>query len=186
LEFTLAEQSPVDSPLPPGMAVAAQPVPGADGEPPSFVVTQAIAIARARLAALYSVGPLDDRWDDHTPFLAQGFTLFEGASVVEHTMYLGHDTVFKLPAGDAKVMVQSALVHPQKPVREDLRLQWQYWSDSGCRSLEGSIADRLITDQQADLRKVGGPASAALDLFGRRSYWIRAELIDPLLTTSGP
>src|SRR4029079_7883405 len=55
-----------------------------------------------------------------------------------------------------------------------------YWSDTGWRPLEGAIADLLITDQQADLRKEGGPASAALELFGRRTYWIRAQLVDPL------
>jgi len=184
LVFTLADQSPVDASLPAGMAVAAQPT--SNGDPPNFVVKDAIAIARARLAALYSVDPLEDRWDDHTPFLTRTFTLFEGAGVVEHALYLGHDTLFKLPAGDAKLIVQSVLVDVKPPVREDLRLRWEYWSDSGWRPLAGAIVDLLITDQRADLRKEGGPATAARELLGRNSFWIRATLIDPLVVNGGP
>jgi len=185
LVFTLADQSPVDASLPEGMVVAAQPTSNARGDSPSFVVKQAIAIARARLAALYSVDPLDDRWDDHTPLLTREFTLFEGAAVVEHALYLGHDTLFKLPAGDANLIVQSILVDVKPPVREDLRLRWEYWSDSGWRPLAGAIVDLLITDQQADLRKEGGPATAARELLGRNSFWIRGTLTDPLVVNGG-
>jgi hypothetical protein len=186
LVFTLADQSPVDAPLPAGMAVAAQKTSNTDSEPPSFVVKEQIAIARAKLAALYSVNPLEDRYDDHTPFLTKGFAPFENAGVVEHALYLGHDTLFKLPAGDAKLIVQSLLVDVKPPVREDLRLRWEYWSDSGWRPLAGQIVDLLITDQQADLRKEGGPATAAREILGRKSFWIRATLTDPLITNGGP
>jgi hypothetical protein len=183
LVFTLADQSPVDASLPAGMAVAAKKT--STGDPPGFVVKEAIAIARARLAALYSIDPLEDRYDDHTPFLTREFTLFTGADPVEHALYLGHDTLFKLPAGDAKLIVQSVLVDAKPSVREDLRLRWEYWSDSGWRPLAGQIVDLLITDQQADLRKEGGPATAARELLGRKSFWIRATLTDPLITNGG-
>jgi len=194
LVWSLTEQSPVDAPLIAGTTVAAQASAVAGGEPPTYVVTESIAIARARLAAVYSVA-LEDRWDDHTARMTDGFTLFEGAEVVEHALYLGHDHLFKLPGpaeagdqlrsgtpqADAKVILHLGLIETEGAVREDLRMRWEYGSDLGWRPLSGTIADLLITDGQVDLRKDGGPPAAELEILGRKSYWIRGTLTEPLL-----
>jgi hypothetical protein len=200
LVWRLTDESPVDVTLPAGATVAAQ-TGAADGdEPPTFIATESIALARARLAAVYSVNPLEDRWDDHTPRLTEGFTLFEGAKVVEHALYLGHDHLFKLPgpaeAGDqfragtpqvdARVILHLGLIETEGVVREDLRMRWEYGSDIGWRPLGGTIADLLITDGQVDLTKEGGPPAAELEILGRKSYWIRGTLTEPLLRSGAP
>lgn len=198
LVWRLTDQSPVDVALPAGATVAAQTGAAPGDEPPSFIATQSISLARARLAAVYSVNALEDRWDDHSAHLTDGFTVFEGAQGVEHAIYLGHDHLFKLPmrppeteessstAGpDAKVILHVGLVEAVDAVREDLRMKWEYWAESGWRPLNGTIADLLITDGQVDLRKEGGPEAAEREILGRKSYWIRGTLTNSLVRSGG-
>lgn len=194
LVWRLTEQSPVDVTLPAGATVTAQMGAARSDDPPSFIVTQSIVLARARLAAVYSVNALEDRWDDHTSGLTDGFTLFEGAEQVEHAIYLGHDHLFKLPARprdgdepaqdeqapDAKIILHLGLIELEDAVREDLRLRWEYWGDGGWWPLGGAIDDLLITDGRVDLRKDGGPPAAQREILGRKSHWIRGTLTEPL------
>jgi hypothetical protein len=195
LVWRLTEQSPLDVTLPAGVTVTAQVGAARADEPPSFIATQSISLARARLAAVYSVNALEDRWDDHTSRLTEGFTLFDGADQVEHAIYLGHDHLFKLPtqprpaddateatsAPDAKIILHVGLVELEGAVREDLRIKWEYWGDGGWWPLSGAIADLLITDGRVDLRKEGGPPAAERAILGRKSYWIRGTLTEPLV-----
>ena len=199
LVWRLRNGSPVDVTLPAGTVVVAQAGASTADETPSFIARQSIALARARLAAVYNVNPLDDTWDDHTSRLDEGFVVFEGARRIEHAIYLGHDHLFKLPgptskngntsstapAPDATIIVHVGLLETQDAVREDLRLQWDYWSESGWWPLKGTVADLLITDGQADLRKAGGPSAAEYVIEGRKSYWIRGTLADPLVALGG-
>jgi hypothetical protein len=184
LVWRLRAGTPVDVTLPAGAVVVAQPA-STTTEPPTFIATQSIALARARLASVYSVNPLEDRWDDHTPRLTHDFVVFEGADRVEHAIYLGHDHLFKLPPSDARIILHVGLLETRDAVREDLRLEWFYWTESGWWPLYGTVADLLITDGQVDLRKAGGPAAAEREIHGRKSCWIRGVVADPLVSLRG-
>lgn len=187
LVFTLSPQSPGDAPLPSGAAVAVRAGAGG-GDPLLFSVAQPIALARARLAAVYSLDPASDRWDDHTAAATSGFVAFQGGAVLEHAIYLGHDTLFRLPAADPaeadgdgpRLTVSFDWVEAGGAVREDLRLRWEYLAADGFRPLSGRVADLLIADGVVDLLKEGGPPAAPRPLLGITSCWIRgAHLAAP-------
>lgn len=181
LVFTLSDQNLGDAPLAAGTRVAAKPNSGTGVEPLIYSIGQSIALCRAKLAAVYSLDPLSDRCDDHTTSATNGFTLFEGRDVVEHAIYLGHDSLFKLPKL-AKIVLSFDLVERQGAVREDLRMKWEYrGADSWC-PLQGPVADMLITDGRVDLDKSMGPLASEYTLLGKKSYWLRGSLTEPLLS----
>jgi hypothetical protein len=190
LVFTLADDAPSDVPLAAGTPVAADerpPLPGSLAEraaqksplePIVFTTDRAISLARASLAALFSVVPSADEQTDHTPRLTTGFTLFDDRELVPHHLYLGHDTLLALPAS-ATVKLRVAVVDSQARV---LRLAWEYATEEGWLAFEPVVNQTrgFTVDGEVVLRKACGPTSAETTVNGISSYWIRARVLDPL------
>jgi predicted phage baseplate assembly protein len=205
LVFELVPDSPIDPPLPEGTQVAA-PAPPAlasslaappRGAPATaeaalvFASDERIALARARLVALYSVNPARDELAVHSEAITGGFVLFDGLEPVTHHLYLGHDTLFAL-SGSVDISIdfdlRSGLSYggttksgkPKLP--KGLRLAWEYLSDDGWVELT-PVADKtygLSREGEVQLHKRCGPDAANGQVDGVSSYWLRARMKTPL------
>ena len=183
--FTLMPTAPLDVTLPARTQVAAKlppPPPSLAGVPapaappaPLFFVEQTVSLTRARLGAVYSVDPDADTYREHTSELATGFTVLDRMEPVQHAIYFGHDTLFRL-AGDAEIVLSFNLA----PARglgtsRPLLVDWEYFSVNGWLplTLREDETARLTTDGRITLRKNCGPDAKEETFANRKSYWIR-------------
>lgn len=193
--FSLLPDSPVDVTLPPGAQVAASPhasappappVPGgaARPQPILFTVAEPITVARARLAALYSVDPGRDTYADHSAALTAGFQFFPAHEQAPHALYLGHTHLFAL-AGDISVILSVTL---KRPASQPLAIAWEYLADAGWLPLERAADEDTTAGLQRDgqivLRRSCGPDAAAATFAGRTGFWLRGRLRTPLPPTA--
>lgn len=191
LVLTLAEDAPIDVPLPAGTEVAAVAVPPLPSsitsatalpppprEPVLFTTDRAVSLARASLAAAFSVVPASDEYADHTPSLAGGFRLFDELEQIPHHFYLAHDRLFELPPS-ATVSLQVG-VRGAAPTTPALR--WEYATEAGWLAFEPVVdqSHGFAVDGEVALRKLCGPPSAKTTVAGIESYWLRARVVEPL------
>jgi hypothetical protein len=149
-----------------------------------FETEREITLARARIAAFFSLDPGSDAFADHTSRLSTGFTLFDELGPVEHALYAGHNQLLAL-AGTAEVQLSVEL----GPVRTGLRplgVDWEYLSEDGWLPLasdpaDGDGTDGFTHDGQIILNKTCGPDAKEETIAGHKSYWIRGRLRGPLL-----
>ena len=196
LVFTLMEDAPLDVTISAGSGVAApaQPTPPSplppDRPQPAaadalFATRQPVTLARAKLAALYSIDPRSDEFADHTANLTQGFTLFDDMDLTEHAIYLGHDELFALGGGEFLVMLSFAL---ERFAGRELKTQWDYWTEGGWSPLESAPEDDTTNGMKQDgaimLRRDCGPKAIQHSFQGHDSYWLRGRLTTPLLPDS--
>jgi hypothetical protein len=191
LVFSLQDDAPVDVTLPAGSQVAAKPAPAppqfeaaavtVTGEPVVFATERNVTLARAKLAALYSVDPGADRYADHATGLASGFALFEDMVLTPHHLYVGHDTLFKL-GGRISLIFSFIFEHA---AREPVGIVWEYFTDAGWFPLparpEEDTTGGWIANGQVTVQHECGPNAKQTSVAGRTSYWLRARLETPLL-----
>jgi hypothetical protein len=195
LVFTLMAGSVTDANVSPNTRVAAPPAPPpasvltdpeADtgtNEPVVFATTQSVTIARARLAALYSLDPPNDTVADHLAGQASGFTLFDGMEPVPHVLYIGHDRDFAI-AGGAVIHLSLRLAsYPPETVRQGLEVSWSYWAESGWipLTLVEDGTQGFTTSGEIVLEAECGPDSALTTIGEHESYWIRGLLATGLM-----
>ena len=196
LVFTLVPGSPADVTVPQGSQVAATPPatpwsigepgtrPIAPAEPSIFSTEQAITVARARLASLFSIVPGTDEFADHTTRLTSGFSLFDDLGPTEHAIYLGHDHLFAL-AGEISVLLAFSFDGEDRGSDRNLVVVWEYLTDSGWLPFENLPEDDttggLRYDGQMKLRRACGPDAKKETIEGRTTYWLRGRLTRPLL-----
>lgn len=195
LVFELMDDSPDDARVLANTAVGAQPAPPAAspltdveadmsaGEPVVFATTQSIAIARARLAAVYSLDPPDDEVLDHTEDLTSGFSFFDNLDPVAHAIYVGHDEHFAF-SGKAVVRLSFGLAsYPPESVRQGLALDWSYRADGVWipMSLVEDGTDGFTTSGEIVLESSCGPDAAPDTIGEHESFWIRGVLSTPLV-----
>ncbi len=192
LVFQLAPNCPVDVTVAADSQLAAQPPPpppsplaaAPTGDPPPvlFFTEQTVTLARAKLAALYSVDPGRDTYADHSTSLTDGFTVFGDMARTEHAIYLGHDRLFKLGGREIVLLLPCTLdAAPQK----QLDMHWQYLSEVGWITLqrveEEDTTRGLTRDGQIALRLGCGPDAKKETFHGRTSYWVRGTLKSPVI-----
>jgi hypothetical protein len=188
LVFTLTPSATLDVTLPSGTKLAAKlppPPPSLAGTPaptpppdPIFSVEQTITLARAQLAAVYSVDPDADTYCDHSSAAATGFTLFDAMQPVPHAIYLGHDTQLKL-SGTSEIIVSFDLAAPRGlGTSRPLLIDWEYLSEDGWLPLEivEDQTERLTADGRVTLRTTCGPDAKEETFLGHTSYWIRGTV----------
>ncbi len=189
LVFQLADGTPTDVTLPAGSQVAAPAQPAApsplgaataaEPQPAIFATAQTITLSRGRLATLYSLDPSRDEYAEHTPDLAQSFTLFGDMRLTEHEIYLGHDTLFAL-AGDITVLLYFSL---ESSSHRGLNIAWEYLTEQGWLPFEApeheDTSQGLQKDGQIVLRRECGPNAKQETIDGRTSFWIRGRLAAP-------
>jgi hypothetical protein len=138
---------------------------------------------RGKLAAIYSIDPVDDVYADHTAARDSGFTLFSGMQAVPHRIYLGHDELFKL-SGAAQIVLSfdfatpgadAPLPHTQQ---RPLLIDWEYLSVDGWLplTLVDDGTERFTADGKVSLGKFYGPDAKQDTVAGREGYWIRGTV----------
>jgi hypothetical protein len=185
LVFTLLDNAAADATVPGGCrmgAVLPPPAPSLDGatdtppaQPPEFFTEQQITAMRGTLAALYSVDPDADTYDDHGAGGAGDFRAFEATTPVPHRLYLGHGALFDL-AGTADIVLAVSFGAPGLTQQRPLLLDWEYLSADGWLPLalvEDETA-RFTQDGTITLRKGCGPDSKRDLVGGIENCWIRA------------
>jgi hypothetical protein len=191
LVFTVSAESTADVTLAAGSQVAATPIvqlpslePGAPTpqppDPPLFATERTVTLTPGNLACLYSLDPGSDLYSDHTALLSTGFETFSEMKLIPHELYLGHDSLFALGGNDISLIVSFVLA---SGAREPVKLQWEYFSDSGWVPLpyvlEEDTTGGLTTSGQVTLRRVCGPNAKQTTINNLESYWIRATLATP-------
>ncbi len=186
LVFRLAPDAPVDLSLPRGSEVAAVLAPALPGslaapaadppatEPIVFATDQDITLTRAKLAAVLSIVPAEDREADHSAALASGFSLFADPPGIAHHLYLGDDRLFDL-SGNATVTVRASVASGPQPAAVSLR--WEYATADGWLEFD-PVRDRthgLVYDGEIVLEKRCAAKTAKRSIAGRETYWIRAR-----------
>ncbi|HET6728251.1 MAG TPA: hypothetical protein VFG96_02465, partial [Jiangellaceae bacterium] len=181
VDFSLPQDSQVGAvippPLPSSVASTAGASPPAPPAPVVFATDRSISLVRATLGAVVSVVPATDSYALH-PEVARATRLFADLEQIPHHLYLGHDTLFELPAS-AVVSLQVA-VHGAGRTRAELR--WEYWTDEGWLAFEPVVDQTrgLSIDGEIVLRKLCGPPAAKTTVDATESYWIRARAVAPL------
>jgi hypothetical protein len=200
LVFSLASSAPSDVALPGGTEVAANLPPAlpkslaASGGPSdrpaaplTFATDETISLARAALAAVHSRIPSGDTYADHSANLSTGFTFFDPGvqEPIAHRIYVGHDTLFDLPA--APSVTVNIGVTPANQAGGGLGIQgvpmnWEYLTKEGWLAFQPVIdyTDGFVTDGNVALTKSCGPALQKSVVNGIQSFWIRASAGEPL------
>jgi Baseplate J-like protein len=204
LVFALAS-APTDVALPGGTEVAANlppPLPsslsaasGASSSqpaPPVFATDETISLARAGLTAVHSRIPATDSYVDHTAALSTGFTLFDPAmqQTTAHHLYLGHDTLFDLPAAPSvavSIEVTPARQAPHGAGVQGVPMTWEYLTKEGWLTFQPVIDNTagFVTEGNVALTKACGPALQKAAVNGVESFWIRAVASEALPQPGG-
>ncbi|TME20082.1 MAG: hypothetical protein E6I70_02060, partial [Chloroflexi bacterium] len=205
LIFSLASGAPTDVTLPADTEVAANlppPLPSSLGNqqasapastaPLIFATDEAISLTRARLAAVHSRIPALDSYADHTRALTSSFTLFDQAALqpIAHHLYLGHDSLFDLPASPAATVtieVTPANVTPAGAPVQGVPSRWEYLSKEGWLAFEPVVdaTGGFTTQASVALTKSCGPALEKASVNGVQSFWLRAVASQPLPLPGG-
>jgi len=195
LVFEVADQSPIDPPLPKDseVAVASPPaLPSAQAQsgpqpsdPVVFSTTEAIALSRSKLAAVQSRVATADRWADHTASCSTGFRFFDDLQAIPHHLYIAHDTLLNL-SGDGEVTLEIS-PGPRRPVTAGPDLAWEYLSQDGWLAFDPveDLANGLSSAGEVKLHKQCGPDARKAEVHGIESYWVRARVTEPLQLTGG-
>ena len=174
-------------PQPPSALLESE-LPPPKSEAAVFATEKMITLARAGLAALYSLEPGADRFADHSLRLRDGFTLFDGMQATEHALYLGHDELFALSSSkDFVAQVRlSVQLAPGGQAPQPLEVDWEYFSSAGWLPLEMDKGDETHKsddgtdgfqhDGQIVLFKRCGPDAIESTIAGHKSHWIRGVL----------
>jgi hypothetical protein len=185
LVFTLLDNAAAEAAVPAGCRVGAvlpPPVPSLETaatasptQPPEFFTEQQFTAMRGTLAALYSIDPDADTYEDHGVSGANDFRTFETTTPVPHRLYLGHGALFDL-AGAADIVLAFSFGAPGLAQQRPLLLDWEYLSADGWLPLalvEDGTA-RFTRDGTITLRKSSGPDSKRDLVGGIENCWIRA------------
>lgn len=205
LVFTVNPDAPVDPSLAAGAQVAAPPAPqlatslspaprpspAASPDPIIFATDEGIALARARLATVYSTYPDIDGYADHSADLGTGFVLYNDLQPVTHHLYLGHDSLLALD-GRVDVSLDFALDSDLSPggttmagnpkLPTGLKLAWEYLANDGWVAFD-PVDDHtygLSLGGEVQVHKSCGPPASQGEVTGISSYWIRARMETPL------
>ena len=191
LSFSLAPGSLVDALVPAGTQVAAPPAEG-EKDPVIFETERELVVTTAQLAYLFARQPAEDLYADRAPFLIAShsdpeggeITLFDGDRAIEHSFYLGHDTLFA--SADLRQLRLTFTLAEAAPDPDPRDLQWEIWD--GERGIEITPDDgtgSLQHDGEWVLTARPGmfpiPSSA---LTGISSRWLRCRLRTPITTAS--
>lgn len=191
LVFKLLETASDDATVPLGTRVAAVLPPAAPSlehstvarqvPPPEFFTEQEMTAMRGKLAVVYSIDPLSDRYADHTADISTGFYIFRSQDPVPHRLYLGHGELLKL-TGSAEIVLSFDFATPDSldamRVRRPLLLDWEYLSVDGWLPLT-VVEDgtrRFTRDGKVTMTKLFGPDSKEDVVGGHSSYWIRGTV----------
>jgi len=206
LVFTLTSSAPSDVGLQAGTEVAANlppPLPStltasgrsADGPPARpliFATDETISVARAALAAVHSRIPSADTYADHSASLTQGFTFFDpyAQQPIAHHLYIGHDTLFDLPAAPSVTVSIEAI--PAIQGRGGAGVQgvpttWEYLTKEGWLTFQPIVDNTggFVSEGSVALTKTCGPALQKAAVNGIQTFWIRAVTTQPLPLPGG-
>lgn len=201
LTFTLAAGSTADSVVREGTQVAAPPAEG-EKEPVIFETERELVVTAARLDSVYVREPAQDRYADRSSVAsapsASGAPAFAGDRRTEHVFYVGHASLFALPAlkGVRLRINLAANVLPDARV-----LKWEIWDGAGGIPVNPSAdtTNGLTRPGEVTFGKLmpggalSGPANAALtnnspfpllDVGGTQSRWLRCRLVAPVTTSA--
>jgi hypothetical protein len=181
LTFTLAAGSTVDAEVPAGTRVAAPPPPGAK-DPIEFETEQAVTVSPARLDALLTLDPNNDRYGDWGVGEA-AFPPFSGAKQIEHILYIGDSRLFAYP----QIHAFSIVVEVAAEMTLSQALSWQYWNGEYLEDGQKKwVVIKPSEDDTEGLSKTGTiyfdalPILPRSDVNGFNSRWLRCILSEKI------
>ena len=184
--FYLSEGTPEDVLIPARTKIATK-------DNVVFETEKDMLATTAKLKAVYSVDPERDAIFDHTSEISEGARLFTGLQCQEHSLYLGHNSLFNLRKGVGKgyVVIRLQIELFSGTFRN---VVWEYWGeneegkegwikfdaevervkfDSKVKRDEEGIENGIV--EIVTLRKRCPKPTKELEINGRKSFWIRAK-----------
>ena len=179
LTFQLAAGSPADTRVPARTQVAA---PATEGEAAEvlYETDQELIVTTSRLVAVFVRNPDTDRYGNYTLLATDdsdsAFAAFQGDQPIEHSLYLGRDDFFTLPAPkSARLTIDS----PDAVRLAALPVVWSY-SDGATWHVLNTIQSALPAADRWEVTIANLPAPAITDRNGLQAGWLRAQLDIPL------
>ena len=179
LTFQLAAGSPADARVPIRTQVAA---PATEGETAEvlYETDQELIVTTSRLVAVFARNPDTDRYGNYTWQATDdsdsAFAAFQGDQPIEHSLYLGRDDFFTLPAPkSARLTIDS----PDAVRLAALPVVWSY-SDGATWHVLTTIQSALPAAERWEVTIANLPAPAITDRNGLQAGWLRAHLDIPL------
>jgi hypothetical protein len=185
LTFSLASGSAVDAVVPAGTQVAAPPAEG-ETAPVIFETERELVVTAAQWVSLFTREPEQDRYADYSALLtsadAPAMTVFQGDRPIEHSLYLGHETLLGYPQlQELRLAFTLASEFPDPDLRS---LQWEIWDGAQ------GIPLTPTQDTTASLTKNGEVVFNGLKQFPEQtvnalpSRWLRCRLLTPITLAS--
>lgn len=172
-----------DSFAPAGTQVAAQPPPG-ETNLIVFETERDMGIASGRLEKVASLLPAQDKYADHSQAFQAGkpVQLFNPLELqlTPHAIYLAHDDLLEL-AGNTTLTAEFEL---KEATAKKLEISWAYWNGSRWSALVLENDSTLGFRQSGSIKLTAGRAEAVeTKVNGLEAFWIRGELLGPLLSS---
>ena len=180
ITFTMAAGRAGNAFVPEGTQIAAAPAAN-EKEPVVFETTMPLEVTAAQLASVITVDPTSDRYGDWSARLVapDALSVFEGERAQEHILYVGHAVL--LGQTQVKRLSLNVTLANQQPAPLDARVvRWSFQNGADWQTLDpvedttGGLAVSGIIDFGAV-----APVPTS-DVFGRRSRWLRCELLTPI------
>lgn len=187
LTFSLVEGAKVGAVVPAGTQVAATAI-AEEKEPVIFETERELEVTTARLTSVFARDRQTDKYADYKailppsdqnqdrPMPAEGVSVFEGDTNIEHVLYIAHDGIFRHP-GRTKLEMTFAL-----SAQAAVEVIWEVSDGGQWKQVTGT--PRTITKDGALDLKALSPEPIAVE--GIEKRWLRCRLKDSVLPTPQP
>jgi hypothetical protein len=185
LTFYLSTGSEADAAVPIGTQVAALPEKG-KSDPTIFETERELIVTATQLKSLWSHDPAQDRYTDHRQLLQVRATsaesVFQGKSLLEHTLYLGHSQIL----GHEHLQTLDILWKLEKPLEDERSLQWQIWNGANWEVITPSVDETNGLRQSGKLSFSNLKTVPVVAVHSQQNHWIRGRLTTPIVNSNEP
>jgi hypothetical protein len=180
LTFSLAEGSPANGVVPRGAQVAAAPAEGEEN-PVAFETDRELVVTTAQLDSVFVIEPAMDRFSDRSAVItpitepaANGYSLFEAETPIDHFLYIGDREIFGLPNLKNVKLTLGFVSIPA----DQMTIKWDRWNGEEWEAVASSTIGAGDPQQIADF---GALQPIPLSMVsGLENRWMRGRLETPI------
>jgi hypothetical protein len=181
LTFTLAAGSTDAAVVPAGTQAAAPPAEG-EKDPVIFETERELTVTPALLTALFTREPERDLYADYGAIIAApypgGAPVFQGATPIEHVLYLGHDVLLGLsPIKTLRLAFTLASTVQDADARD---LQWEFWDGSSWTRKSPASDGTVNLTRSGEVEFGDVEAVPVSPVNGSYKRWLRCRLATPV------
>lgn len=190
--FSLAEGTALNVLVPRGTELAGEAVKeNQEKEEILFRTEDNLLASFARLQEIFSVDAPGDRFYKHSEDFLAGtpFTIFSGAELQEHSLYLGHEDL--LNQNQPAVIRVNFTIASGATESDEFQFAWEFWNGENWVELASSerrnfvdLTDKFRRSGVMEFTKPFSGEIKSAPLFEQTSRWIRCRLSRPLSLAS--